>query len=133
MGCTSSKPSKKATRLTASNIRRYELNSRALEVDHATQRCPIPVSRKHTLEEILDPEDIPIGAHVRSPSGNLLSAQQFRERTDRPPCIRERQERILERTRTFSNLAEAAKAQDRELAEVCDSLGLKSGCADSFT
>ena len=133
MGCTPSKPNKKAQRLTATNVRRNELQLQRSGNNHAIPARPHPVSRKNTLEEIIDPDDIPIGAHVRSPSGNFLNAQEFRERADRPPCIRERQERILQRTRTFTDLAEAARDQDRKSAEVCDIVDSKCNYANSFT
>lgn len=139
MGCLPSLPSKKAQGLESANIRRNELNLRATALNYATCTASrhsetSPYERKNKLEEIIDPDEIPVGSHVRSPSGNLLNAQEFRDRSDRPPCMRERQQRILERTRTYGNLAEAAQAQNtkrrrkRQNTEViCASDGLAKG------
>lgn len=62
---------------------------------------------KNKLSALIDPADIPEGGHVRSPSGNLLDAMQFEARQDRPPCIRERQQRILARVRSQASVANA--------------------------
>lgn len=124
MGCTSSKPHptpSKANRPSTSTSTTSEFPPRVSV--HATQghsdvsRPPL-APRKHTLSEIFDPDEIPPDGHVRSPSGNLLDAKQFREYPGRPLCksqttlssraftkslklgMRERQERILQRTQT---------------------------------
>lgn len=145
MGCTPSKPEQQAHRLSAATNRRNEIILQDSVTDYGDRAGsnttrPKPAPRKHTLEEIIDPKDIPIGGHVRSPSGNLLDAKQFRDRPDRPRCIRERQEQILQRTRTYSNLAEGAQQQaqqeskqDGKYSSVCQTSHLQHGFTDSFT
>ncbi|KAF7194092.1 hypothetical protein HII31_04613 [Pseudocercospora fuligena] len=78
---------------------------------HSDVSRPPMAARKHTLSEIFDPDEIPADGHVRSPSGNLLDAKQFREHPNRPLCMRERQERILQRTQTQRELGMASPTQ----------------------
>ncbi|KAM3422854.1 hypothetical protein BST61_g336 [Cercospora zeina] len=68
---------------------------------------PNAILPKNKLSALIDPADIPQGGHVRSPSGNVLDAMQYEARTDRPACIRERQQRILAQVRYQASLAHA--------------------------
>lgn len=64
---------------------------------HSNVTLPARPRRTHTLSELFDPSELPAGSTVRSPSGNLLSAEQAATREDRPMGIRERQEAIRRR------------------------------------
>ncbi|EME86260.1 uncharacterized protein MYCFIDRAFT_82185 [Pseudocercospora fijiensis CIRAD86] len=78
---------------------------------HSDVSRPPMVPRKLTLSEIFDPDEIAADGHVRSPSGNFLDAKQFREHPKRPLCMRERQERILQRTQKQRELGMASPTQ----------------------
>lgn len=60
---------------------------------------PAPPRHKHTFSELFDLSDIAAGDTVRSPSGNVLSAEQAAKREDRPRGIKERQETIRRRVK----------------------------------
>ena len=65
------------------------------------KRAPAPPHLRR-LSELIDPHDLSIDSHVRSPSGNLLGPAQFMAHPDRPRSIRERQEKIRDRVRAAS-------------------------------
>ncbi|KAK4991977.1 hypothetical protein LTR66_003635 [Elasticomyces elasticus] len=79
---------------------------------------PAPPQRLNRLEELIDPEEIDNDGHVfvKSPSGNLLGHDDFAAREDRPPCFRERQERIRAAMAEFDR-AQAARADTIEAAQ----------------
>lgn len=60
---------------------------------------PAPPRHKHTFSELFDLSDIAAGDTVRSPSGNVLSAEQAAKREDRPRGIKEGQETIRRRVK----------------------------------
>jgi len=64
-----------------------------------------------TLSALIDPADIPVGGHVRTPSGNLLGLDQYLAQPERPLSIRERQEAIRERVLAARRAVEEAQAQ----------------------
>jgi hypothetical protein len=74
------------------------LPQRAVYIDpvagHSDVTIPARPARKHTYSECFDLDDLAPGTQVRSPSGQLLSAEQLASRTDRPMGIKERQEAI---------------------------------------
>ncbi|KAK3680197.1 hypothetical protein LTR78_000574 [Recurvomyces mirabilis] len=81
---------------------------------HADVSRPPPPPRIRHLSELIDPAELPIDAHVRSPSGHLLAPEQFLVHPDRPLSMRERQEEIREKMRSASRMgveAEPAVAQ----------------------
>ncbi|KAK4553940.1 hypothetical protein LTR86_009116 [Recurvomyces mirabilis] len=81
---------------------------------HADVSRPPPPPRIRHLSELIDPAELPIDAHVRSPSGHLLAPEQFLVHPDRPLSMRERQEEIREKLRSASRMgveAEPAVAQ----------------------
>lgn len=61
---------------------------------HSNVTTPARPTRKHTYSELFDLKDLAPGSQIRSPSGQMLSAEQAAERTDRPKGIEERQEAI---------------------------------------
>jgi hypothetical protein len=61
---------------------------------HSNVTIPARPPRKHTFSELIDLDDLAPGAQVRSPSGQLLSAEELASRPDRPMGIKERQEAI---------------------------------------
>jgi len=61
---------------------------------HSNVTIPARPPRKHTMSELFDLDDLAPDTQVRSPSGQLLSAEQFASRADRPLGIKERQEAI---------------------------------------
>jgi hypothetical protein len=61
---------------------------------HSNVTIPARPPRKHTYSELIDLDDLAPGAQVRSPSGQLLSAEELASRPDRPMGIKERQEAI---------------------------------------
>jgi hypothetical protein len=61
---------------------------------HSNVTIPARPPRKHTYSELIDLDDLAPGAQVRSPSGQLLSAEELAGRPDRPMGIKERQEAI---------------------------------------
>ncbi|KAK5118932.1 hypothetical protein LTR62_000143 [Meristemomyces frigidus] len=71
---------------------------------HADVSRPPPPPRLRHLSELIDPAELPIDAHVRSPSGNLLAPEQFLVHPERPLSIRERQEEIRDKIRSASRL-----------------------------
>jgi hypothetical protein len=64
---------------------------------HSNVTIPARPPRKHTYSELFDLDDLVPGFQVRSPSGNMLSADQVAARADRPVGIKERQEIIRRR------------------------------------
>lgn len=71
---------------------------RAVYIDpvagHSNVTIPARPPRKHTYSECFDLDDLAPGTQVRSPSGQLLDAEQLATRADRPMGIKERQEAI---------------------------------------
>lgn len=61
---------------------------------HSNVTIPARPTRKHTYSELIDLDDLAPGTQIRSPSGQLLNAEQVASRPDRPMGIRERQETI---------------------------------------
>jgi len=61
---------------------------------HSNVTIPARPPRKHTISELFDLDDLEPGTQVRSPSGQLLSAEQVAGRADRPMGMKERQEAI---------------------------------------
>lgn len=61
---------------------------------HSNVTIPARPPRKHTYSECFDLDDLAPGTQIRSPSGQLLSAEELATRTDRPLGIKERQEAI---------------------------------------
>jgi hypothetical protein len=61
---------------------------------HSNVTVPARRPRQHTLSELFDVDQMEPGSQVRSPSGNMLSAEQLAVREDRPMGIKERQENI---------------------------------------
>ncbi|KAF2216344.1 hypothetical protein CERZMDRAFT_81472 [Cercospora zeae-maydis SCOH1-5] len=96
---------------------------------------PKSILPKNKLSALIDPADIPEGGHVRSPSGNILDAMQFEARTDRPACIRERQQRILARVRSQASLANSGQVtpftQDAGEKEFGNRTTIEAGKQDS--
>lgn len=90
---------------------------------HATEghsnvsRPPAP-KRLNRLSELIDPMDLPAIGHVRSPSGDILGAEEYFARPSRPRSIRERQETIREKVAAASRLAfETTFAEETELVQ----------------
>ena len=73
---------------------------------HSNVTRPPPPPRLRRLSELIDPHELTIDSHVRSPSGNLLAVEQFLVHPDRPRSIRERQEQIREKVRAASRLGQ---------------------------
>lgn len=61
---------------------------------HSNVTIPARPPRKHTYSECFDLADLAPGTQIRSPSGQLLSAEELATREDRPMGIKERQEVI---------------------------------------
>ena len=61
---------------------------------HSNVTIPARPPRKHTYSECFDLADLAPGTQIRSPSGQLLSAEELATRADRPMGIKERQEAI---------------------------------------
>lgn len=78
---------------------------------------PLPPPRLHSLSELIDPATLPIDAHVRSPSGNLLAPEQFMFHPARPLSIRERQEEIRDRVRAASRLGEVHNVDEESKSD----------------
>ena len=72
--------------------------------------------QSRTERELIDPAELPIDSHVRSPSGRLLAPEQFLVHPDRPLSIRERQEEIREKVRTASRLGVEAETVEETVA-----------------
>ena len=85
-----------------------------IEVDeqegHSDVTRPPPPPRLRRLSELIDPHELTVDSHVRSPSGNLLAVEQFLVHPDRPRSIRERQEHIRGRVRAASRLGQESQA-----------------------
>lgn len=82
---------------------------------HTNVTRPPPPPRLHQLDELIDPAELPIDCHIRSPSGTMLALEQFLVHPDRPRSIRERQEQINEKVRAASRLGvevEVEKGED---------------------
>lgn len=71
---------------------------------HSNVTRPPPPPRLRHLSELIDPAELPMDCHIRSPSGTLLALEQFLVHPDRPRSIRERQEEIKEKVRAASRL-----------------------------
>lgn len=95
---------------------------------HSNVTIPARPPRKHTFSELIDLDDLAPGAQVRSPSGQLLSAEELASRPDRPMGIKERQEAIRrkvaeQREKGFGNEvtivgdAEGKERREREARE----------------
>jgi hypothetical protein len=89
-----------------------------LEIDeqegHSNVTRPPPPPRLRRLSELIDPNELTIDSHIRSPSGNLLAVEQFLVHPDRPKSIRERQEQIRERVRAASQLGREVESTHAE-------------------
>ncbi|KAK3074607.1 hypothetical protein LTR53_002818 [Teratosphaeriaceae sp. CCFEE 6253] len=85
---------------------------------HSNVSRPPPPPRLRHLSELIDPAEISIDSHVRSPSGHLLAPEQYLVHPNRPLSIRERQMAIQERVRAASRLGvEADGADDAPVAQ----------------
>ena len=71
---------------------------------HSNVTRPPPPARLVQLDELIDPETLPIDTQIRSPSGTLLGFEQFLVHPNRPRSIRERQEYIMEKVRAASRV-----------------------------
>ena len=71
---------------------------------HSNVSRPPPPPSLRRLSELIDPAELTIDSHIRSPSGNLLAPEQFLVHPYRPRSIRERQEQIREKVRAASRL-----------------------------
>ena len=99
----------RAVSTTSSNIQVHETEG------HSNVTRPPPPPRIHHLSELIDPADLAVDSHIRSPSGNLLAPEQFLTHPDRPRSIRERQEEIREKVRAASRLGvEVDKAEEEK-------------------
>ena len=121
---------------------RYEdLSANLFEIDeqegHSNVTRPPPPPRLRRLSELIDPNELTIDSHVRSPSGNLLAVEQFLVHPDRPRSIRERQEQIRERVRVASRLGPGVESARTEMPsaapaetkqEECRWKWLRCGC-----
>ena len=75
-----------------------QLHVEVHELDgHSNITRPPPPPRVRHLSELIDPMDIPANTHVRSPSGNVLDAEEWAAHPMRPRSLRERREEILRR------------------------------------
>lgn len=82
---------------------------------HANVTRPPPPPQLRHLDELIDPAELPIDCHIRSPSGTMLALEQFLVHPDRPRSIRERQEEIKEKVRAASRLGvEPGKGEDEK-------------------
>lgn len=91
---------------------------------HSDVTRPPPPPRIHSLSELIDPAELPIDSHVRSPSGNLLAPEQYLVHPNRPRSMRERQQEIREKTRNASRLGEQNdKSQTTETTHAKDGKG----------
>lgn len=81
---------------------------------HSNVGRPMVREDRSNMTEILNlSQQVKAKGHVRSPSGNVLSADEFMARPDRPKLLEERQENIRR------NVAEAnRKEREKEVAEV---------------
>lgn len=84
---------------------------------HSNVTRPPPPPRLHQLSELIDPAELPIDSHIRSPSGTLLALEQFLVHPDRPRSMRERQEAIQESVRTASRLGVGARRSEDGVPE----------------
>lgn len=71
---------------------------------HSNVTIPAHPPRRHAFSECFDLDDLEPGGHIRSPSGNILSAEQAATRADRPMGIKERQEAIRRKVAEQSQL-----------------------------
>jgi hypothetical protein len=89
-----------------------------IEVDeqegHSNVTRPPPPPRLRRLSELIDPHELTIDSHIRSPSGNLLAVEQFLVHPDRPRSMRERQEQIREKVRAASRLGQTLENVESE-------------------
>ncbi|KAK5736220.1 hypothetical protein LTR17_007560 [Elasticomyces elasticus] len=88
---------------TADDIESIPTTIHELDGHSNVSRPPRPPRLRH-LSELIDPAELPIDAHVRSPSGHLLAPEEYLVHPDRPLSIRERQAEIRERVRAASRL-----------------------------
>lgn len=84
---------------------------------HSDVTRPPPPPRLRRLSELIDPHELTIDSHVRSPSGNLLAVEQFLVHPDRPRSIRERQEQIREKVRAVSRLGQELENAGEEKSQ----------------
>jgi hypothetical protein len=91
---------------------------------HSDVSRPPQPPRIHSLSELIDPAEISIDSHVRSPSGNLLAPEQFLVHPARPRSMRERQQEIREKVRAASRLG-------TEVENVPDKKSKKGGARKS--
>ena len=80
-----------------------ELHFEVHELDgHSNVTRPTPPRALRHLSDLIDPADLAAGSHVRSPSGNMLTAAEFAAYPDRPMSLRERREAVMQRTAAAS-------------------------------
>lgn len=84
---------------------------------HSNVTHPPPPPRLLHLSELIDPAELPLDCHIRSPSGTLLAPEQFLVHPHRPRSIRERQEEIKEKVRAASSLGFIAEKDEYEMSE----------------
>jgi hypothetical protein len=94
---------------------------------HSNVTIPARPDRRHALSELFEIDELEPGFQVRSPSGNMLSAEQVALREDRPMGIRERQEKIRRRVAeqrqglgnevTITGDAKGKEKREKELRE----------------
>lgn len=71
------------------------------------------------MSTLIDPRDLAAQqSTIRSPSGNMLGVNAYVAHPDRPPCIRERQERI--RAEVEAAIAIANNRRVRQAAEAIE-------------
>lgn len=71
---------------------------------HSNVTIPTRPSHRHAYSECIDLDDLEPGGLIRSPSGNILSAEEAAIRADRPMGIKERQEAIKRKVAEQSQL-----------------------------
>jgi hypothetical protein len=84
-----------------------------LEGHSNVTRPPRPPRLRH-LSELIDPAELDIDSHIRSPSGTILALEQFLVHPDRPRSMRERQEQIREKVRAASQLGAHVRNSEEE-------------------
>ncbi|KAK5167592.1 uncharacterized protein LTR77_007291 [Saxophila tyrrhenica] len=81
---------------------------------HSNVTRPPPPPRIHSLSELIDPAEVEMDSHIRSPSGNLLAPEQFLTHPSRPRSMRERQAEIRDKVRAASRLGTEMEMGEEE-------------------
>ena len=102
---------------SSATVRDHELEG------HSDVSRPPPPPRLRHLSELIDPADLAVDSHIRSPSGKLLAPEQFLVHPNRPLSIRERQEEIKEKVRAASRLGVEAEKAEYDKAPMRDEIG----------